>query len=180
MSGSFISARVATAVIAVTLITAACAGGAPATVAESGAASRSVGEGVLSSDATEEDGPAPVVATAPPVNPVVEVDEALAETVTAEEVPDFGESSWAVVVAGASDPFDPLLAEAVQDLAAEGYETTITNCDVGAADALRMQPGESYTVSVYAADEAAAVALSADLEQRGFGGPVAQVLVECP
>ena len=117
---------------------------------------------------------------APPVNEEVEVDESVEPAVSTIAIPDIGDSAWAVVVAGASDPFDPLLATTVDQLAAAGYTTTITNCDVGAAVALGMQPDTSFTVSVYAADESAAGLLVDDLEQSALPGVVTRITVECP
>ena len=113
--------------------------------------------------------------------PAVEVDDAAApDGVESIAVPDIGATAWAVVIAGASDPFDPLLGETVDLVAAAGHTTTITNCDVGAAEALGMQPAVSYTISVYAADEDAADRLAASLETVGLPGVVTEVSVVCP
>lgn len=113
--------------------------------------------------------------------PEVEVDDAAAPAgVESIAVPDIGATAWAVVVAGASDPFDPLLGETVDLVAAAGHTTTITNCDVGAAEALGMQPALSYTISVYAADESAAGLLAASLDAAGLPGVVTEVSVICP
>ena len=94
-------------------------------------------------------------------------------------VPDLGGSAWAVVIAGAADPFDPLLEDTVANLTAEGYETLITNCDVGAAEAIGMQAALSYTVSVYAQDRENAEGLADILRENDLSGTVAQVSVDC-
>lgn len=94
-------------------------------------------------------------------------------------VPDIGASAWAVVIAGASDPFDPPLEDAEQQVLNAGYDTTITNCDVGAATALGMAPDSSFTVSVYAADEQNASVLATALDAAGLAGEIAEISVDC-
>ncbi len=96
------------------------------------------------------------------------------------DVPDEGRQLWAVVLAGASEPSDPLLEETVSDLSRAGHETNVTNCDRGAAEALGMNPSESYTVSVYADSEEAAMILLNDVAPRGIVGVITQIRVECP
>jgi len=91
-----------------------------------------------------------------------------------------GANVWAVVVAGASQPHDTLLSMTVDDLAAVGYQTTPTNCNQGAAEALGMAPAESFTVSVHFETEAEAASANRKLEAAGLGGIVAMVKVKCP
>lgn len=95
-------------------------------------------------------------------------------------IPDIGASAWAVVVAGASDPFDPLLEDTVGLLEQAGYSTTITNCDVGAAEAIALQPQTSFTVSVYVANEPDATALSEMFEADGLPVAATEIVVQCP
>ena len=178
-------ARLIVGLLLVALLAASCstAESAAADIASVEAeeqASRTLGEGVDAAP-DEEDRSAVEAAAAevPPVNAPVEVDASQTSD-NAIAVPDLGDSVWAVVVAGASDPFEPFLGDVVDDLAAAGFETTITNCDVGAAEAIGMQPSASFTVSVYASDEASAELLAAELDQSGLGGPVAELVVQCP
>ena len=105
--------------------------------------------------------------------------EPTARTGVSIPVPDLGASAWAVVIAGATDPFDSLLEGTLENLTAQGYETLITNCDVGAAEAIGMQPVVSYTVSAYANDRENAEGLADILREIDLGGTVAQVSVDC-
>lgn len=95
-------------------------------------------------------------------------------------VPEIGDSGWAVVVAGASDPFDPLLSETIQLVQAQGHDTTITNCDGGAAESIGMQPLVSFTVSAYSFSEAGANELAESLDIAGLPGTVVEITVACP
>ena len=95
-------------------------------------------------------------------------------------VPELGDSVWAVVVAGASDPFDPILEDTVGLVTDAGHDTTITNCDEGAAEAIGMLPDASFTVSVYAATPDAAAVLHEELAAAGLPGAISEVLVRCP
>ena len=118
---------------------------------------------------------------APAVNEAQEVAPLVEGQVGSADVPDIGARSWAVVVAGASDPYDPSLSETVEVLANAGYSSTITNCDQGAAEALGMEPSESYTVSVYGPDEDVAAELVEALDEIGLtDGVVTEILVNCP
>ena len=94
-------------------------------------------------------------------------------------VPDIGASAWAVAIAGASDQFDPRLEETEQEILSAGFDTTITNFDVGAALALGMAPSTSFTVSVYAADEQNATGLAEALAGMGLPGEVTEIVVDC-
>ncbi len=145
-------------------------------------AGRSVGEAASSSSAQASAVPEIAVEDEAVVNaPTVTVNDAAAPPgVESIEVPEVGATAWAVVVAGASDPFDPLLGETVELVAAAGHRTTITNCDVGAAAALGMQPQVSFTVSVYAADQSSADRLAESLEAVGLPGVVTEVSAVCP
>lgn len=175
------------------LLVASCSNSAPtpqnadvsATVVdEQSDAGRTVGDVTTNPEPADETGAQELLddepVEAPPVNSSIEPDAEVQPTVETVVVPDIGESAWAVVVAGASDPFDPLLGATVEDLAAAGFPSTITNCDVGAASAIGMQPGASFTVSVYASNEADAELLMAELDESGLAGPVTEITVQCP
>ncbi len=98
---------------------------------------------------------------------------ALADTNTPLEP---GSPLWALVLAGASEPRDPLLDGAVAEAARLGYMATSTNCDEGAPEALGMAPG-GYTVSIYFADRAAAELLQAT---EATDAVIAEVNLRCP
>lgn len=93
---------------------------------------------------------------------------------------DGGARRWAVVLAGASEPSDPILELAVADATGAGLEGAVTNCDRGAAEALGMAPAGTYTVSVYADTNEAAEALLGRLVGMGVEGVVAAIVQECP
>ncbi len=100
--------------------------------------------------------------------------------VSAEDTPPEGATSWAVVVAGASDPYDTLLQDAVTELGAAGFTAQITNCDVGAAQALQMSPTGTFTVSVYYESETAATQGVTDLAASGITGVATRIETSCP
>ena len=87
---------------------------------------------------------------------------------------------WAVVVAGASDPYDVLLADSVADLAAAGHIAEITNCDRGAAEALQMAADGTFTVGVHFESEQWASEAQAALASIGIEGIVTPITVACP
>ncbi len=91
-----------------------------------------------------------------------------------------GPRPWAVVVAGASDPYDPLLEDAVVELRTAGWSVQITNCDVGAANALQMSPTGTFTVSVYYDSHTEALEGVSDLAASEIAGVVAPAEVSCP
>ncbi len=90
------------------------------------------------------------------------------------------ETAWVVVVAGASDPYDSLLVGAMSELEKEGFETQITNCDLGAADALQMSNEGTFTVSAYFVSEVAASEGQEQLAQAGLEGVLAEITTRCP
>ena len=67
-----------------------------------------------------------------------------------------------MVLAGSVDPSDPAISQAIEAAASAGYNTGLTDCDVGAEDALGL-PEEAYTVSVYLGSEQ-----DAQLARRAF------------
>ncbi|HEY7703347.1 MAG TPA: hypothetical protein VID03_00785 [Acidimicrobiia bacterium] len=89
-----------------------------------------------------------------------------------------GDSTWAVVLAGAANPDDPAIQAASQAASAAGYTAGWTDCDEGAAEALGL-PGGSITVSVYFESEAHARAAATAFEARGTSGVVAEVRTFC-
>lgn len=91
-----------------------------------------------------------------------------------------GGTTWAVVLAGASDIDDPAIVAAGEAAAAAGYMTGPGNCDLGAAEALGLDPaGIVYTLSVYLETEADAHAAQAAFAARGVDGVVAQLQTYC-
>ncbi len=90
------------------------------------------------------------------------------------------EQTWAVVLAGSSQPRDQILEAAIADAALAGYEATPTNCDLGASDALGMASRGSYTVSVYFNTEKEADAAVIDLAALSIIGVVVNVQMSCP
>jgi plastocyanin len=98
-----------------------------------------------------------------------------------------GAETWAVVLAGAFAGYDdvdvgtlPALAPAIDAATAAGYTTGQTTCDMGAAEALGVDPqsGPSptssfYTVSVYFRNVAEARQALDAFHAAGFGGGVA-------
>lgn len=101
-------------------------------------------------------------------------------TVPQAKTPEAVQRLWAVVLAGASEPGDPLLEATVADLDRDGHKTSPTNCDRGAAETLGMNPIGTYTVSVYAESQADAFGLRDQLVSIGLFGEVTEVFVECP
>ena len=87
---------------------------------------------------------------------------------------------WAVVLAGASQPNDPLLAEVVAEVADLGHDVTPTNCDRGAADVLGMSPESTFTVSIHFDTEVAASAALDDLTAADIPGHLAEIDIVCP
>lgn len=93
--------------------------------------------------------------------------------------PEGADGRWAVVLAGASGPGDPLLELAIADAAEAGFDAAATNCDRGAAETLAMAPGQTYTVSVYAETADEAEDIRRRLAERDVVGLVAIVVQEC-
>lgn len=89
-----------------------------------------------------------------------------------------GDPTWAVVLAGASDPEDPSFVEAELIATEAGYTTGFTDCDEGAAEALGM-PAGTITTSVYFETEADARAAAVAFAARGVDGVVAEVRTFC-
>lgn len=89
-----------------------------------------------------------------------------------------GELTWAVVLAGGSDPSDPAIVAAEEAASAAGYTAGWTDCDEGAAEALGM-PGGTLTISVYFDTEEYARAAQAAFAAQGVEGVVAQVRTMC-
>lgn len=91
-----------------------------------------------------------------------------------------GQTGWALVLAGAQQPFDALLEETVNIAANKGYETTATNCDQGAAEALQMDPDTTYTVSIHTDSKEKATTLLDEFSGIGIEGVVTRVTTGCP
>jgi hypothetical protein len=111
---------------------------------------------------------------------------------TTEALPEFppeqregthGGDAWVVVLAGSDDFEDPVFAAANEAAEAAGYHTGITDCDVGAPEALGLpdstENGTVYTISVYLRSEADAHAALAAFQARGVEGVVALVQTYC-
>ncbi len=148
--------------------------GAPGTMAH--------GEGSTGSSTVVATAASPTTAVTTS-NPTVSADkptEQPVNLVAPEDTQPEGSSSWAVVVAGASDPYDTLLEDTVAELSAAGFSALITNCDHGAADALQMSPAGTFTVSVYYDSEAAAAQGVTDLAAAGIAGVATPIETSCP
>ena len=170
--------------------TAASSGGAPTSLTledgDSNAVIASSPESAVAAEATAGS------ANSSAIGQTGETNDASAEpagTVTSEPAgdPDPGGGSgsdsretlrleWAVVLAGASTPGDPLLDAAASEVAPLGHEPEITNCDRGAAEAVGMKPTETYTISLHFRTEEEATEAFAELEALGI--PAVVVLVE--
>ncbi len=142
-----------------------------------------LGDDPTVSAATEESGGTTTTASSESAADVMPEDESQEQSinqVSPEATRSEGSSSWAVVVAGASDPYDNLLEDAVTELGAAGFSAQITSCDVGAAQALQMSPTSTFTVSVYYDSEAAATQGVTDLGSFGITGVATQIETSCP
>ena len=89
-----------------------------------------------------------------------------------------GGSTWAVILAGATNADDPVLTDATRSAEDAGYTTGPTDCDQGAAEAIG-QPEGALTVSVYFDTEADALAAALAFDSRGVNGVVAEVQTFC-
>ena len=89
-----------------------------------------------------------------------------------------GGTTWAVVLAGASEVGDPALAAAAEAARRAGYAAGPTDCDVGAPEAVGLSAGD-FTVSVYLDSEADANLARVGLSLRGVEGTVAEVQTFC-
>ena len=95
-------------------------------------------------------------------------------------VPVHGGRAWAVFVAVARDMDDARLDRAVEDLAAVGYETGVSEvgCSLGAFEALGLDPARSYLgVSVEFASAAEAEQMVEAFEPGVVG--TAEVVTYC-
>lgn len=88
-------------------------------------------------------------------------------------------TKWAVVLAGSSSQYDALLKETTAIATKAGYESSITNCDRGAAEAIQMNPTDTFTISVYADSEEAAAKVLADFKQLNIVGSIVLVEIDC-
>ena len=86
---------------------------------------------------------------------------------------------WSIVLAGSPVFDDPVLARAVDDAAAAGYDVGITDCDEGATEALGMAGSGVYTVTVYLSSEPEARAAADAFAARGIAGTVALIQLFC-
>jgi hypothetical protein len=89
-----------------------------------------------------------------------------------------GGDAWVVVLPGSDDLSDPTISEATQAAEDAGYSPGVTDCDLGAAEALG-QPAGTFTVSVYLNSEADAETARTAFEARGVAGVVTQVQTFC-
>jgi hypothetical protein len=109
-------------------------------------------------------------------------------TSTTAELPSFppertdlthGGDAWVVVLAASEDGDDDALYAAIAAAEDAGYNTGMTDCDFGAAQAMGLPDGHYYTVSVYLQSEADANAALAAFDARGVDGVVAVVQTFC-
>ncbi len=107
-------------------------------------------------------------------------DENTGDNTDGSEATSPAETAWVVVVAGASDPFDSILTESVDELADLGFEGRISNCDQGAAQAIGMAADTTFTVTAeFESQEAAAQAVDT-LAANEIDVVAAEVVVACP
>jgi hypothetical protein len=86
---------------------------------------------------------------------------------------------WSVVLAGSADFDDPVLAQAIADAGAAGYDVGATDCDEGAAEAIGMAGNGVYTITVYLNSEADARAAAEAFAARDVDATVALVTLFC-
>ena len=86
---------------------------------------------------------------------------------------------WSVVLAGSPDFDDPVLAQAIADAAAAGYDVGATDCDEGAAEAIGMAGDGVYTITVYLNSEEDAHAAADAFAARDVPATVALVHLFC-
>lgn len=96
----------------------------------------------------------------------------------ARENLEHGGLTWAVVLAGAADPEDPVVVAAEQAATDAGYTVGWTDCDEGAAEALGL-PGGTLTISVYFDTERLAEQAAEAFQARGVDATVAEVQTFC-
>lgn len=148
--------------------------------AETGALEVVVGDGESEQPAKESRQPTEEATAA--ADPVAAADEPPAdvesESTTEPATP--AETAWVLVLAGASDPYDPILTDTLSEVGDLGYESRISNCDQGAAEAIGMAPEGTFTLSALFGSEAAAVEASAVLASSQIEGLVTEVVVACP
>ncbi len=89
-------------------------------------------------------------------------------------------SGWVLVIAGASDPYDPILTDTLSEIGDLGFDSRISNCDQGAAEAIGMSPDGTFTLSAPFASEAAAVDAAAVLASSQIDSVAAEIVVACP
>ncbi len=118
-----------------------------------------------------EESDAPAAAPDSETEPTEPADEAVAPP---------AETAWVVVVAGASDPFDSILTESVEELSDLGFEGRISNCDRGAAEAIGMAADTTFTVTAEFDSQDAATEAVATLAASQIEVVAAEVVVSCP
>ncbi len=91
-----------------------------------------------------------------------------------------GQAEWVLVVAGASNPYDPLLTAAMADVDALGFNSRISNCDVGAAEAIGMAADGTFTLSAPFDSQAAAADAAAVLSNGQIEAVPIEITVVCP
>lgn len=153
--------RASLPLIAVLVVTACSGSGSPDTTA-----------------ATVPPGNTTAPTTAPTTTPVEEPSTTVPAFPPQAEELTHGGLTWAVVLAGASDPSDQAIVAAEEAATAAGYTTGFTDCDEGAAEALGM-PGGTVTISVYFDTEEYARAAQAAFAAQGIEGEVAEVRTMC-
>ena len=96
----------------------------------------------------------------------------------ARENLEHGELTWAVILAGAADPEDPVMVAAEQAAADAGYAVGWTGCDEGAAEALGLPDG-TLTISAYFDTNGLAEQAAEAFQARGVDATVAEVRTFC-
>lgn len=106
--------------------------------------------------------------------------DSLSRSLTIQLADDAKPPIWSVVIGGSSDPYDPLFADLVNDLARLDFDAEISNCLPATAEALGMDPASSYTVHVTVESEAEALAAQAELRRQGMDSVVSESPIRCP